>query len=57
MVTATIVIYEVNCKMMQLKRKFGDRYDGYRVKKVDPFFFPDSKHYADPRRQSGIFFR
>ena len=24
--------------MMQLKRKFGDRYDGYRVKKVDPFF-------------------
>ena len=23
---------------MQLKRKFGDRYDGYRVKKVDPFF-------------------
>ncbi len=24
--------------MQQLKRKFGDRYDGYRVKNVDPFF-------------------
>ena len=24
--------------MMKLKRKFGDRYDGYRIKKVDPFF-------------------
>ncbi len=24
--------------MVQLKRKFGDRYDGYRVKRVDPFF-------------------
>lgn len=24
--------------MMKLKRKFGDRYDGYRVRKVDPFF-------------------
>lgn len=24
--------------MLKLKRKFGDRYDGYRVKKVDPFF-------------------
>ena len=25
--------------MIQYSRKFGDRYDGYRVKKVDPFFF------------------
>lgn len=24
--------------MQKLKRKFGDRYDGYRVKNVDPFF-------------------
>lgn len=24
--------------MVRLKRKFGDRYDGYRVRKVDPFF-------------------
>lgn len=24
--------------MENLKRKFGDRYDGYRVKKVEPFF-------------------
>ena len=24
--------------MLKLKRKFGDRYDGYRVKNVDPFF-------------------
>lgn len=24
--------------MEKLKRKFGDRYDGYRVKKVEPFF-------------------
>lgn len=25
--------------MIQYSRKFGDRYDGYRVKNVDPFFF------------------
>lgn len=24
--------------MVKLKRKFGDRYDGYRVRNVDPFF-------------------
>ena len=24
--------------MMRLKRKYGDRYDGYRIRKVDPFF-------------------
>ena len=25
--------------MIQYSRKFGDRYDGYRIKNVDPFFF------------------
>ena len=24
--------------MVKLKRKLGDRYDGYRVRNVDPFF-------------------
>lgn len=36
------------------KRRFGDRYDGYRVKKLDTQFCR-SKYYEDQNRQSGLF--
>jgi hypothetical protein len=55
MVTAEIAIYGVNCYMMQLKRKFGDRYDGYRVKKVDPFFLL-IPHIMPDRVDSQVYF-
>ena len=41
--------------MLKLKRKFGDRYDGYRVKNVDPFFFL-IPHVMKKRVDSQVFF-
>lgn len=41
--------------MQKLKRKFGDRYDGYRVKNVDPFFFL-IPHVMKKRVDSQVFF-
>lgn len=41
--------------MLKLKRKFGDRYDGYRVKKVDPFFLL-VPHIMKKRVDSQVFF-
>ena len=41
--------------MLKLKRKFGDRYDGYRVKNVDPFFHL-IPHVMKTRVDSQVFF-
>lgn len=40
---------------MKLKRKLGDRYDGYRCKNIDPFFFL-IPHIMKSRADSQVYF-
>lgn len=41
--------------MLKLKRKFGDRYDGYRVKNADPYYLL-TPHIMKKRVDSQVFF-